>query len=1031
MSIFKQSFPKWVKEQLELRQELQSTGFNGTSKSEAALVWNQNKQCVIRATSLVNYDENVNLDISSPNGGDEKFETLKGAELSKRFILQGGILNEGTTRNSRFGSPGSAYGDPTIGSDGENLDGYGQVPMPGITQLDVKTKSAYGSLRQAKLSFVVHNLRQLAIMELLYMRPGYPVLVEWGWSPYINNEGEIETITPHISDKIDLFKDKLLQKDIYDSIIQLKKDTFSNCDAFMGFVTNFGFQARPDGGFDCFSEIISMGEAIDTIKMRPIKSALSTQLGGEVIAFKVDETDEEIRNPDALKGLILAIAKSAGVIGTAGAEEENTLQMFEEDNSPKLMNAIFEIINNKFIKPRYPDLTPSEQQSQIGQYILRKHQTTEAGEFSAPLNAGFITWELFSFLINEIVIPKAGDKPSIEIQLDKIINNLDGTNRLEPLFYNKFTNSTKSSITDLSCDPRVCVLPHSWFDTTLQGTLGSETTAGKVVEYIGDYYEKYWRKAVNFVQSSATARAFGSDTQRISSLGTNELGEKVKEKFIGNIYLNIQMLLDAYDETIKGNNEGSLGDFINAVWDKVNEACPLHNFIFKVDDEYTNVAYVIDLPVDNEEIAEIKGEIFEVEVQSSKSIVREYSLEASIPDALKSTVAIHAQGPSNAEDVDDVTFQAFNRAISNRLYVPPPPPKTKEELEQEAKEAKEKEGELTPYQKLLKKRDSAFEDYEELKKTYFEIINYYEESSADNAEGSISDLKTALKDLQSSTLQLELMNLKSISTSAVIPLEFNLTLDGISNILIGCIFKIKEDRLPKAYRNSVKGGANVGFIVFNEEQNITAGQDWVTKIGGKMIMLPNDGTGKSFGEEGKGGETAQTIQTEKIFDQIETLPLTDPKPIETTDPQKDLLLPSPPEEDQQAIQDEVFADYVNLNRKFYVPSYTRDLFIQETWMTGTNAYTKSIYDLNKKLGLIVDEWIKLRPRVEAVFGSDFFELSTLFRDKYQKEESNKAINITINGQKRKLITEVPQLGPDTENNYLMTIFDTTDVIIEG
>ena len=64
MSIFKQSFPKWVREQLEVRQDLQATGTNGNSKSQAALTWNQNKQCVIRATSLVDYKSNVNLELS-------------------------------------------------------------------------------------------------------------------------------------------------------------------------------------------------------------------------------------------------------------------------------------------------------------------------------------------------------------------------------------------------------------------------------------------------------------------------------------------------------------------------------------------------------------------------------------------------------------------------------------------------------------------------------------------------------------------------------------------------------------------------------------------------------------------------------------------------------------------------------------------------------------------------------------------------------------------------------------------------------
>ncbi len=841
MSIFKQSFPKWVREQLEVRQDLQATGTNGNSKSQAALTWNQNKQCVIRATSLVDYKSNVNLELSNGTT-QEEFEKLKGSQLSERFILQGGILDNGKIRNKPFGQAGSAYGDPTIGSNGENIDGYGQVPMPGITQLDIKTKSAYGSLRQAKLSFVVHNLRQLEVMEMLYMRPGYPVIVEWGWSPFIDNNGEIQTITPQISNYLDLFKNEIKQEDIYSSIVKLKKDSEGNCDAFMGFVTNFGFQARADGGFDCYSEIISMGEAIDSLKMRPIKSALAGKFGDEDIAFKIEETEEEIRNPDALRGIILALAKFAGVIGTAGAEEEWVPQFLESENSSLLQEVILGIIFDKF--PLFENLSTEEKEKELSQYLLRKLQVTEAGEFSAPLNTGYVNWELFSFLINEVVTPKtSGDEPAIKIMTNKLMNNADGTKRLEPLFYNSF-KSNFTQITDLSCDPRVCILPHSFFDPTLQDTLGSENLVFRGFEAIGDKFEKLWRRTAN-----AVVATFDDDVSFIGTNGTNELGKKIKEKAIGNIYLNIEMLLESYDATIKGNKDGSLGDFINDLWDRVNEACPLHNFIFKIDDEFTNNAYIIDLPVDNEEIADIKDEIFVVEVQSNKSIVRDYNLEATIPDALKSTIAIHAQNPDTAEDIEDVTFQAFNKCISNRLYVPPTPPvvETEDQRKKRLAEEKRKAEEPTPLEKLIKKRDEAYEEFEKLKSTYFEIINYDENTSTDKSEGIIPDLKSTLKTLQSTTLELELLEIDNISTSAVIPLEFNLTFDGISNILIGCIFKIKEDRLPKAYRSSVEGGANVGFIVFNEEQSITAGQDWTTKIGGKMIMLPTKKQGEQFG----------------------------------------------------------------------------------------------------------------------------------------------------------------------------------------
>ena len=844
MSIFKQTFPEWVRNQLKVRQNLQGKGF----KNSNALTWNQNKQCVIRATSLVDYRENVGLDIT--NGVSEiDFKSLAGPELAKRFILQGGIFNNGNTRSNTFGKVGSAYGDPTISSHGDNVDGFGQVPMPGITSLDIKTKSAYGSLRQAKLSFVVHNLKQLEVMEMLYMRPGYPVLVEWGWSPFIGNDGEISTeefsvasVLERTTGKKDpLFSDKLKQQDLYSAIIKLKQDTFGNADAFMGFVTNFGYQARPDGGFDCYSELVSMGEAIDSIKIRPIKNALLAEFGDIDLEFKVEETEEEIKNPDSLKAIILALAKFTGVIGTGGAEEEWLPQFLEfNDNSGQLVAAILSKINTTFL----PILEAEDKALALEQYILRKYQTTQAGDFSAPLNTGYIRWDLFAHLINEIVIPKSnGAEPAVKIVQEKLINN-PLTNKKEnaPLFYNSFKSAAGPDITDLSCDPSICILPHSWFDTSLQNTIGAESYGGKFLESITDGITSLYNRTTNSI-----ANIFDNEIPDIDDISTNVLSQKMSEKYIGGIYLNTEMLQEAYDDSIRGQKDADLGAFMKSIWDKVNEACPLHNFVFKIDDEFSNQAYVIDLPIDNEEIAEIKDEIFVVEVQSDKSVVREYSLEATIPDALKSTVAVHAQSPGSSEDIDDVTFNAFNRCISNRLFIPPPPPidETAEEAKLRIEQERAKAQQKSPEEQLIDRYTEAYYEFEKYKKVYFEIVNFNANDEVSDADDRVSDLKTTLKTLQTTALEIESFYLKNISTSAVIPLEFNLTFDGISNILIGCIFKIKEDRLPRAYRSNNKGGANVGFIVFNEEQSITAGQDWTTKIGGKMIMLPNENQGKS------------------------------------------------------------------------------------------------------------------------------------------------------------------------------------------
>ena len=55
--------------------------------------------------------------------------------------------------------------------------------MPGIIDAQIRTKTAYGSLREAKVTFECHNRRQLEVLEMLYMRPGYVAVLEWGSTP--------------------------------------------------------------------------------------------------------------------------------------------------------------------------------------------------------------------------------------------------------------------------------------------------------------------------------------------------------------------------------------------------------------------------------------------------------------------------------------------------------------------------------------------------------------------------------------------------------------------------------------------------------------------------------------------------------------------------------------------------------------------------------------------------------------------------------------------------------------------------------
>lgn len=289
MSIFKESFRTYIQQQLKLREAIVSLGNGGKGRINntktvqlpkgkevtlppGAFYTNTvNRACVLRLSSGVDLKPDSSGLLEG--GKYENPDDLVGSGLAERYVLEGGTLiniKKGSKSVSalRKGFPGAGkrgfgftYGDPLIRGDAK--DNYGIVPMPGITDANIRTKSAYGSLREAKINFKCHNQRQLEILELLYMRPGYPLLLEWGWTTYIDNDGNNTSKFPTIKEFFDPY---VSQELINKKIIQNKIDTGGNYDGMLGICKNFNYKARPDGGYDCITEITSTGEIIESLK---------------------------------------------------------------------------------------------------------------------------------------------------------------------------------------------------------------------------------------------------------------------------------------------------------------------------------------------------------------------------------------------------------------------------------------------------------------------------------------------------------------------------------------------------------------------------------------------------------------------------------------------------------------------------------------------------------------------------------------------------------------------------------------------
>jgi hypothetical protein len=270
------SFDEYVKTQIQVRQEKLGLGL----KDQEILQFENSNTPFIRLSSGVNVDNTVLQQLGLQGNS---LYTDNG--LASYYKLYGGrflYINSAITSYDRNAlTSGYGYYDGAIGqyptSYGfySNAD-YGLVPPPGIKSIDIKAMNR-GSLREANIEIQCHNLQQFQIIEVLYMRLKYSILLEWGHSIYFNNKGQFQQNRFDLSNKFLSNSPRASHQNMLDSIKTARRDSNGNYDAFFGLVTNFSWTLRPDGGYDITMTARSTGDIIESLKINtsyPVKSGV-------------------------------------------------------------------------------------------------------------------------------------------------------------------------------------------------------------------------------------------------------------------------------------------------------------------------------------------------------------------------------------------------------------------------------------------------------------------------------------------------------------------------------------------------------------------------------------------------------------------------------------------------------------------------------------------------------------------------------------------------------------------------------------
>ena len=251
--------PNLIK-QIETRQNK----LGKTSLDPADIVYNNSRTAWLRMASGVDLK-----DASKAGLGNINPSGLTGNKLASNFVLYGGVSSaaEGTPGSTVF-SKGSSIRSQIKSQYGVGFStDWGPVPPPGIESLEIQAINR-GGLRKAQLQLVAHNPDQFKLIETLYLRLGFTMLVEWGHTHYYDNNGNLKEMD-YTTDPLTSFLGTTgggfeRYRTLQDSIDLTRQNTKYNYDGFVGFVQNFTWNFSENGTYNINLTLISSGALIES-----------------------------------------------------------------------------------------------------------------------------------------------------------------------------------------------------------------------------------------------------------------------------------------------------------------------------------------------------------------------------------------------------------------------------------------------------------------------------------------------------------------------------------------------------------------------------------------------------------------------------------------------------------------------------------------------------------------------------------------------------------------------------------------------
>jgi hypothetical protein len=861
-NILGENFDPPIRQQIEVRQKYFGDRTGGL---EEGYIEKRN-QLLYANAPFVKLCSSVNIDDDIAKNKLGISTNYSGNKLAKEFILFSGT----STESDPFQAPieFDDEGNPTrfetrvnnnlraglnnnksiLGNQAYGLGGldFGQVPQPGITDLRVNHKNR-GSLREAQINLKAYNQKQFEIIDVLYLRLGYTVLLEWGHSVYIDNGENLQNFNSTLSNS---FLDGKI-KDYYTALALARTNTLAkngNYDVMVGKVTNFNWSFNPDGSYDINITVISIGDVIESLKVDVLYGTSTT-----IEADKRTLAKNKARQAIESFTISTSPLPTGAAIGGGYSAPGNTTTTFqtgyriikEDDTYLTVKDYLNRIGGTKHTAAddpthivKYGNYNRALEDAEEYYYDLLSNYIT--GVTSITPNSNFTSTDLSS-LTSEL-----GKKlKSIKELLDtgrssnNIVTSSNGKVRYHQGFSGfdatdfvmvKFANQPSPTGTG-TIEVRKSYIRLGYLlqilekdiifkyknGTNLQPCLTFDTGDNNYF-YVNQYsYGADLNKAI----SRKVGFNFNAKTYNLLDIPNSPLEKEYGVGYLMNVLINIDFLSDILVKGFTSEKGVILYDFLDEICKAINNSFGGVNKIEPVIDEVENRVYLIDstpllLNEDkkNKLLRNKLTSLFQVygfdplntgTYDVDGSFIKNFSIKSEITNNLATQLSIGAQAIGRVTSQNATAFQSWNQGILDRISPQKTDPKGEDPTTPDT----------TNYTLLVVEIEELLKKYQSKDVTEDQILSL------------IKHNKTTQKLFSSRLAQSS--KFPTAGGEAFIPINLNLTMHGLSGMKIYQTFDINSKFLPTNYDKKLK------FLIKKINHDISL-KGWETTI--ETLVVP-------------------------------------------------------------------------------------------------------------------------------------------------------------------------------------------------